>query len=225
MIISNNPDIEELYNILLGMTKLLLESSGNAGRVGANVRRIIGDLMGNLASLIRDLKLGIVLNNMFKEATKTGISLFWLDRIINYLFAQNPKRELTTTTVHVCIFFALAQQARIISNTVYTSREDVDALMLKLQRTFSDAKEMAADHMDSMAYYSLVELAAAVTHHLVKTARPLPRLVNYEMPAPLSALVLSQRIYSDASRFEELLSENHVVHPAFVRPKVRALSV
>jgi len=53
---------------------------------------------------------------------------------------------------------------------------------------------------------------------------PLPRVVYYNL-RPLPALATSYRIYSDASRFDEIVADNKVVHPAFVRGTVRALTV
>lgn len=222
--ISNNPHIDELHQILTRMCALLMESSGRAGRVGAEVRRITGDLLDNLAILARDETLPVVLQNLFVAARDTGTTLFWMDRVVNQLLAENPQLDLGKVVRNACLFFALGTEARIIAKMEFTSREDVDALMARMKHSFDEAKEIAADEMDSIAYYSLVELAASLTHHLVKTAQPLPRLVEYMLPKPMPSLALSQRIYSSADRAEELVAANKVVHPAFVRPYVKALS-
>ena len=85
-------------------------------------------------------------------------------------------------------------------------------------------EEIAADDMDQMTYQALVRLHAAVTFFLVETARPLPRMLNFQFGAPMPTLVAAYRLYADAGRADELRAENKVVHPAFMRPFGKALS-
>jgi prophage DNA circulation protein len=122
------------------------------------------------------------------------------------------------------INFALAQEGKIISNMVFTSRLDVDQVMLAIQAPFNSAEEIAADTMDPMVYRAIIELRAAIVNHLVSTARPLPSMLSYWFSTPLPSLVISQRLYGDASRYDEIREENKVVHPAFCPNEGQALS-
>ena len=78
--------------------------------------------------------------------------------------------------------------------------------------------------MDQMTFQTLVALHGSVTNHLVTTARPLPRMLNFQFFEPLPSLVMAYKLYDDASRCDELREENKVVHPAFCPMTGQALS-
>ncbi len=219
-------DIDEVSDILDRTLDILLQSTSAAisGREGAQLRKAVGDIRSNLGPLLRSGEFTATLLVCFTTARTTGISLLWMNSLIDGLFAEVPVSVLATGVVQVSIVFALAQEAQIIADMEFTSRDDVDVLMREMKVRFDTAKEIAADAMDSAVYSALISLAASVVQHLVKTARPLPRVVNYVLNASFPSLAVSQRIYGDGSRSEELILENKVVHPAFVRPNVRALS-
>jgi prophage DNA circulation protein len=61
----------------------------------------------------------------------------------------------------------------------------------------------------------VVQLRAAISHHLISAEQPLPRLLNYQFYAVMPTLVQAYKLYSDASRGDELRAENDVIHPAF----------
>jgi prophage DNA circulation protein len=50
-------------------------------------------------------------------------------------------------------------------------------------------------------------------------------MVDFSMSMSYPAVALSQRIYYDASRWEELIAENRTIHPLFMRRSVRGLSI
>ncbi|MGY4403938.1 hypothetical protein [Bradyrhizobium sp. USDA 3315] len=106
----------------------------------------------------------------------------------------------------------------------FVSRQDVVAIKNGLQQPFADAEEIAADDMDSMSCQALVRLHAAITNHLIETARPLPRMLKHRFADVLPILVLAYRLYDDASRADEVRDENKIVHPAFSPITGQALS-
>ncbi len=218
--------IDELEPILLRMTDGLLQSSSDTskGRTASALRQAVGTLMANVGPLVRSGGLTVAVTDCFDAALANGISLLWMDELINDLFDEEPDSLLAVTIVNSCIILALAQKSRIIAAMVFTNREAVDAQMARAKELFDRAKELAADHMDSSAYAALISLSASLVHHLVKTAQPLPRIVDYVLPLPLPALTISNRIYGVGGRSEEIVAGNLTVHPAFVRPNVRALS-
>jgi prophage DNA circulation protein len=122
------------------------------------------------------------------------------------------------------IQLALAQEGKIIAGMVLRSRQDVDALIEQIQEPFNSAEETIADTMEPMDFQAIVSLRAAIVNHLVVMARPLPSMLTYQFARPLPSLVISQRLYGDASHYDEIRSENKVVHPAFCSPIGRALS-
>jgi len=56
------------------------------------------------------------------------------------------------------------------------------------------------------------------------TALPLPRMLNYRFNAVLPTLVISQRLYYDGSRADQVRDANRIVHPAFCPIMGQALS-
>jgi len=67
-------------------------------------------------------------------------------------------------------------------------------------------------------------LMAGITRYLTDVGRPLPRMVAFQMTAIMPALAISNLIYQDGSRDEEIAAENKIVHPAFCPISIRALS-
>ena len=96
--------------------------------------------------------------------------------------------------------------------------------MKKMKDWFDVIRDIVADSMDGPTYEALVNLMAAITRYLGDVARPLPRMVQFTLSAPMPALAASQYIYADGTRGEELVAENKIVHPAFCRLNMRALS-
>jgi prophage DNA circulation protein len=63
-----------------------------------------------------------------------------------------------------------------------------------------------------------------MTNHLVQTALPLPRMLQYQFAQILPSLVMAYKLYDDASRADEVRDENKIVHPAFCPLAGEALS-
>jgi prophage DNA circulation protein len=78
--------------------------------------------------------------------------------------------------------------------------------------------------MDQMSYRGLVELHAGIIAFLVQTARPLPAMLQFSFAQSMPTLTMSNRLYYDASRADELRAENKVVHPLFMLSTGQALS-
>jgi prophage DNA circulation protein len=107
---------------------------------------------------------------------------------------------------------------------IFRSRQDVDTLIKAIQIPFNSAEEVAADTMDAMDYRAIVGLRAAIVNYLVSSSRPLPSMLTYQFAKVLPTLVISHKLYGDASRYDEIRDENKIVHPAFCPPIGQALS-
>jgi prophage DNA circulation protein len=140
------------------------------------------------------------------------------------LVAENPQSLGATMIRDRSIHLAFAQEGKIISTMVFTSRQDVDALIQAIQIPFNESEEVTADTMSGADYIALIELRAAIVDYLVSTARPLPSMLTYQFAQSLPSLIISQRLYGDASRYDEIRQENKVVHPAFCPLIGQALS-
>lgn len=99
------------------------------------------------------------------------------------------------------------------SGDVSELRDDLVA-QLDAQAIATDA---AGGAIDDSVYEALIDLRAALVHDLTTRGALLPRLVTYTPAVTLPAVVLSQQIYGDASRADEIAARNNVRHPGFVR--------
>lgn len=217
-------EFKEIEEIVKRTMQNLIAFSGKQGRSGAELRRAIGDLVSRINIYIADGTFADRLLNCFKLATSAGINLDWMDRVIDQLTKETPSTLTSTSVVQNSLVFAIAQEGRIIRATEFVSRDDVDVTMRRMKKWFDLIKDMIADTMSGPGYEAFITLCAAITRYLTDTARPLPRMLRYELPTGMPALALSNYIYGEGSRDLELMAENKVVHPLFPPRRIRALN-
>jgi hypothetical protein len=185
---------------------------------------VIGRVTANARMLLYYDQIGAPLDLCFDLTRQAGCDLPHMDEIRVLLDVETPKTLGATMIRDRSINFALCQEGKIISNMSFVSRQDVDDLITQIQIPFNKAEEVAADTMDQMDYQGIIELRAAIVNFLVSTSRPLPSMLSYQFAKPLPSLVISHRLYGDASRYDEIRAENKVVHPAFCPSIGQALS-
>jgi prophage DNA circulation protein len=194
------------------------------GPPGSAARTAIGDVVANVEVWLQSDIIGQPLNNCFDLVRQTGSTLGQFDWVRAKTAAEAPV-TLGATLIRDCsIQMCLAQEAQIIADMTFVSRSDVEDVIATVQQPFADSEEIAADTMDPMVYRGLVSLHAAVINHLVVTARPLPEMLQYKFAQALPSLIISQRLYGDASRYDQIRQENRIVHPLFCPALGRALS-
>ena len=217
-------DATEAAGIVDRMLANLVATVPAKGRAGSDARTAIGDTRANAFKLCVADALGPPLVNCFTLARLAGAGLQQIS-VVRQALEQEPAAALGGTLVkNAGIRLCLATEARILSTTTFVSRQDVNAIKEQMYGPFQDAEEIAADDMDQATFAALVALHGKVVNHLVTTALPLPRLLNFQFYEPLPSLVIAYRLYSDAARADELRAENKVVHPAFCLPFGQALS-
>jgi len=217
-------DAKEAVPICRRVLTELLTQAPARGRPGSDLRTAIGDFLANAYELIRTDSAGLPLDNIFRLARMTGIPQRKLAIVRAAAEAEAPVSVGATLVQNALIRFALATEARVIADIIFTSRGDVELTKENMNAAFAPAEEIAADEMAQTTYQALVGLHAAVINHLVETARPLPRLLNFQFVQTMTTLTAAYRLYADASRADELRAENKVVHPLFMRRAGRGLS-
>jgi prophage DNA circulation protein len=218
------PDVSEAAGIIGRLAKNLATAIPQAGEAGSAARTAIGDLVANAAVLLRTDAIGPSLDQCFDLCRQAGATVYQLEEIRRETSAETPRTLGGTLIKNSAMTLCLAQECAIIAAMVFASRYEVDAIKLAMLGPFNLLEEIAADTMDQATFWELVQLQAATVNHLVTTARPLPRMVNYQFAAPLPSLVIAYRLYADASRGDQIVGENKIVHPAFCPPLGRALS-
>ena len=155
---------------------------------------------------------------------RTAISLPELAHVRLTAFNQAPTTAGGVLYRNSLVHLSLATEALIVSDTTFKSRNDAEAMKDLMNEAFDDMEEAAADSMDSATYRALITLHAAVTEYLITAQYPLPVMLNFRFAQSGPTLVFAHRLYDDASRADELLEGNGVIHPLFMLPYGRALS-
>jgi prophage DNA circulation protein len=218
-------DSEEAGGICERVLHYILNVTPTRGRPGADLRTAIGSFLTNMPTLLKHDLAGPPLADIFEKAQTTGVTLPQLDAIRAVAVAEAPKTVGALLMKNSLINFTLAIEGSILAGTTFVSNDDATEMKLNMNAAFTPMEEIAADDMDQMTYQALVRLHAAITFFLIETARPLPRMLNFQFAAPsLPTLVMAYRLYANAGRADELRAENKVVHPAFMRPRGKALS-
>lgn len=217
-------DAKEAMTIVQRVLDNLSKTIVMAGRIGADARSVLGSTRLNAYDMLRSDQIGPPLDQCFELCRLAGATFWEIEQVRVLTGLEKPVTLGATLIVNTCVEFCLATEGRIISDMTFVSRTDVENVQSTIQTPFNDAEELAADDMDQEAYMALVKLHAAITNHLVTTARPLPRVLNYAFASPQPSLTLAYRLYSDASRADEVRDENKIVHPAFCPYQGQALS-
>jgi prophage DNA circulation protein len=217
-------DAQEAAGIVQRMMAQLMTTVPASGVSGSQARTAIGDVKDNAYILLRADALGLPLNNAFLMAVQNGATFSEME-FVRRLVALETPRTVGGVLVQNCgIELCLASESEIIANTAFVSRQDVQAVKDTMAQPFNDAIEIAADEMDQETFQGEIALYAALTNHLVSTARPLPRMLAYQFAVVLPTLVIAHRLYADASRADQIRQENRIVHPLFCPATGNALS-
>ena len=206
-----------------GITELLAVVP-STGRAGADFRTACQDLIVKAQIYIGSDTAGPPLASCFSLAASCGATQAQLASVRDLMLSESPVTVGAVMIQQSIIEMCLATEGRVIADMTFTSRQDVEALRDQMNSTFGPVEEIAADEMDQMTYRAVVELHAAIIQHLVVTARPLPRMVQFQFVRVMPTLTMANRLYADAKRADELRQENKVVHPAFMLPTGVALS-
>ena len=158
-------------------------------------------------------------------ARQAGATLATMDRVRKAALAEAPVSFEATQTTLAIIRLTLATQARIVAYTQFRSRQEVDETATALNEVFNQTSEIAADELDQGTYVALIKLHGDIVQHLAAIGRVLPRVINYKYQMVMPALRMAQMAYGSAERYRELISENKVVHPAFMPREGKMLAL
>jgi hypothetical protein len=186
-----------------------------SGRTGSDAREQISQTIATAYELLRADQLGAEMAVCFDLARKAGTDFFKLEQVRVLATLEKAATLGGLLTRDTVIVFCLATEGRIIADMTFVSRQDVENVKATINAPFNEAEETAADIMDQQTYRNLIELHAAIINFLVETARPLPSMLNYQFALVLPSLVISHRLYDTATKADEVLAENKIVHPAF----------
>jgi len=217
-------DALEAKPIVEATLDALLSWTPTRGRPGAEMRTAVGDTKAHVLTLLQYDEIDIHLAKCFDLAYVNGIDIYQMETVRRTAAAQSAVSVGAIMTRDALLQLAFATSGYILSTMIFTSREDVDRIKNGINNAFEESENDLADRMDSMTWRAILKLHAAMTMHLVETARPLPRMLNYRFNLIMPSVVMGHRLYADAARADEVRRENKIVHPAFCPREGRALS-
>jgi prophage DNA circulation protein len=222
----NSPAIAETVALIqsVGATLLDVSTTTDVERA-ADLRRAVGDLVGRAEHHLRSKSMGTALQSAFTAALAAEAGFVGFERVRSIALAVSPASKTASAARVACIQFALIGMSQALTATTFRSREDAKAASARVNDAFGPAIDAAADAGEQQAYRDLVGLHAAVTRDLNQRARPLPQIVPYRFARSMPTLTLSQRLYGEGGRADELKDENKVIHPLFAGAEGRALSI
>jgi prophage DNA circulation protein len=185
------------------------------GDIGTALRRAVGMLVVD-RSLTDPQVFSFAFSVCVDLARHCDATLVTMDRVRKAALAETPVGLPATQIVLAIIRLTLASEARILAYMAFRSRDEVDAIAVQLHAAFAETAEAAADDLDVATYSAITRLHGDVTQHLADRGRQLPRVISYAYQAVMPSLRMAQRAYADPTRYQELIAENQVVHPAFM---------
>jgi prophage DNA circulation protein len=209
-------EANEVLAIVRRMCPVVLSAAVSPyGDIGTALRRMVG-MMAADYNMINMPTFATAFGLSLDLARRSKATLVTMDRVRKAALKETPVTLPAVQTVLAIVRLTLAAEARIIAYSTFRSREDVEATGVAINAAFNQTSEIAADDLDAGTYMALIRLHGDVVMHLADRGRLLPRVVAYNYQTVMPALRMSQRAYGNGSRYQELIDENKVVHPAFM---------
>jgi prophage DNA circulation protein len=218
-------EADEVLGIVQRIGPVILSAAVNPrGDVGTGLRRAVGMFIAdvNMTHLPTFVFAFGVCLDLCRHSEAT---LATMDRVRKALLAEQPIGLPAVLTKNTAVNLVLATEARIIAYMNFQSREEVDRIADAMNAAFSEAETIAADDCDQGSYMVMINLHGTVVKLLADRGRMLPRIISYKYQMVMPALRMSQRAYATPSRYQDLINENQIVHPAFMPTEGKMLAL
>ncbi len=219
-------DQDEISAIIQRIGPVVLSTiPAKSGSRASELRRLVGRLLASDSATIDSASFVAEFKACLDEARNVGATWLAMGNVRLAALAESPASLSAKVLVQAIVRLSLAAEARLITDLTFVSRDDVENVARTIGSAFEQAAEVAADQAQAGVYMAIISLQADVTKYLTDQGRLLPRVVQYRFAQAMPALAMSQRVYGNGSRSDELRLENKVVHPAFMPLDGRMLAV
>jgi len=189
------------------------------------VRREVGYVLANDRKMMVNATLGQPLYDCWTAAFDAGATFEAMDRVRRFIMDQvHGKSDLAISIIQTCLLFTLITESRQVAKMEFKSRDEVAETIKRIGTSFEEVRLTSLDLFDASVYEAINGLSAMVMQHLYVTELQLPRIIDYTVTIPRTALALANLIYNDTSRWIEIVNENHIVHPAFCLRELRIIA-
>ncbi|MET3969092.1 hypothetical protein [Bradyrhizobium sp. S3.9.1] len=218
-------EAEEVLGIVQRIGPVVLSAAVNpAGTIGTALRRAVGMMIADY-NMINMPTFAFAFGVCTDLARLSQATLATMDRVRKAALEETPVSLPAVQTVLAIVRITLTMEARIIAYMQFKSRDEFEAVATAIGDAFNQTEEIAADDLDSGTYMALIRLHGNVVKHLSDRARRLPRVISYDYSMVMPALRMAQRAYGNPARYQELINEKGVVHPAFMPRTGKMLAV
>jgi hypothetical protein len=222
MISSDRKEATAVVNTVLDAVTVVAKDEST--ELAAELRLKIGALRVTAEASINNGMIAAPLADVFESARFAGVTYDGMSYVRNTSEAILTSGAPATSVKNTSVQLSLVEIGYVLADLTFISRQQIDKYIDDINSSFDAAETTAADAFDNAVYRALVTLHAAITFDLNTRSLTLPRVVTFQAPKIIPMLWVANRLYGDAGRNEELCAENHPVHPAFVKPSIRALS-
>lgn len=119
---------------------------------------------------------------------------------------------------------AVAEQARAVTVRPLASYDEAVAVRDEIVADLETVILSAGDRGDDDVYVALTGLLSTVTQNLTERGASLERVIWADTARPLPSLVVAHRLYQSVDRESEIIDRNPTPHPAWMRPRLEALT-
>lgn len=145
--------------------------------------------------------------------------------------AQTPASQqgqamasIQTATGDLCRRAAVVAVAQAATTYQPSSYDDAADLRTAVCDLLDNEITIAGDEGQDSSYNALRTLRVAVVQDLTARGANLARIVTFTFPSVQPSLTLANRIYRDASREDQLITQVDPIHPAFMPNSFQALA-
>ncbi|WP_175795970.1 DNA circularization protein [Burkholderia anthina] len=131
----------------------------------------------------------------------------------------------TQTAIGALVRTTVIAQMAIASTTYQpSSADDAAAVRDSIVGLIDDEITTSGDAGDDETYAALRTLRSAVVADLNSRGASLPSMTEFSFASALPALALASRMYRNAGRSDEIITEANPIHPAFMPTSFAALA-
>lgn len=223
------------FAVLLGPTSTITTLVGLAASAQANIARAVLTVQAVAANL----GLGSSNNTPTDLATATQAVVATLlastadpadaVRLLSGLAQLTPSAAANGTPLGSAIGDIVRRAAAVAlarAGSTYqpASYDDANAVRATITAALDHEIDVAGDAGDDASFNALRALRVAVVQDLAARGANLAPIVTVTSAAPLPAVVLAQRLYRDASRADQLITEADCISPLFMPTSFKALA-
>jgi prophage DNA circulation protein len=106
----------------------------------------------------------------------------------------------------------LYELADLVTRLAFESRDQA----ISLRSEYIEAADPVVAELEGLEYENVYSLNTAVCAYLEEASMNLPSSATFTPATSLPALVIAHLVYADATRSEEIVIRNSIIHPLFV---------